>query len=322
MNKEPIQPHIQLAIMSRDYVISRAIHAIAHLGIADYMSDRPIDVHELAHLTSTVPELLDRILTFLSAYGLFIKEGNSYALTSLSAPLRQDHPNSMQDILSMVDESWWQAFAQLETTLKTGETAFKVQHGLEFFDFLNQNPEKKIRFQKGISKLSALDDKAITQGYNFDQFKTLTDIGAGHKELSQAIKEQCPSISIHLFNLVEHINKYPSDDYWLSLPKTESYLFKGILHDFDDEKIVRVLIDCYQHMSQHSSLIIAEQVIPEHDLPHTNKTMDIVMMVLLGGRQRKLDDWRELIESTGFKLKNTYPTKGIYTVMEFLKDYT
>ncbi len=321
MNKDSIPPHVQLAIMSRDYVVSRAIHAIAHLGIADHMSEQPIAVRELAHLTSTIPDLLDRILSFLSNYGLFIKNGDAYALTPLSAPLRQDHPNSMQDVLSMVDESWWQAFAQLETTLKTGTTAFKIQHGLEFFDFLNQNPEKKIRFQKGISKLSALDDKAITQGYNFGQFKSLTDIGAGYMELSRAIKEQYPSISVTLFNLIEHISKYPTNDYFLSLEKTEAYLLKGILHDFDDEKVIRILIDCYQNMPMHSSLIVAEQVIPDNDLPHTNKTMDIVMMVLLGGQQRKLKDWYELIETTGFKLKNTYPTQGIYTIMEFLKDY-
>lgn len=319
MNKDSIPPHVQLAIMSRDYVVSRAIHAIAHLGIADYMSEQPINVHELAHLTSTIPELLNRILSFLSNYGLFIKNGDSYALTTLSAPLKQDHPNSMRDVLSMVDESWWQAFAQLETTLKTGETAFKLQHGMEFFDFLNQNTEKKIRFQKGISKLSALDDKAITQGYNFGQFKSITDIGAGHTELSRVIKEHYPVVSVTLFNLIEHMNKYPTNDYFLSLEKTEAYLFKGVLHDFDDEKVIRILIDCYQNIPTHSSLIVAEQVIPEHDLPHTNKTMDIVMMVLLGGQQRTLKDWSELIETTGFQLKNTYPTQGIYTIMEFLK---
>ena len=319
MKKELIQPHMQLAIMSREYVVSRAIHAIANLGIADHMSEQPISVQELAQLTSTVPELLDRVLNFLTVYGLFTKSGTSYALTPLSAPLREDHPYSMKDVLSMVDESWWQAFAHLETGLKTGSPAFKHQHGTDFFSFLNSNPEKKTRFQKGISKLSTFDDNAITQGFNFGKYKSLIDIGSGQAGLSKAIAIQYPSISITLFNLMTQINANSNDDYFSTLTAAEAYLFKGILHDFDDEKVKHILTHCWKHMPSNSSLIIAEQVIPQNNLPHTNKTMDIIMMVLVGGRQRMINNWCELIETTGFKLTNTCPTQGIYTLMEFTR---
>ncbi|MCL5271786.1 MAG: methyltransferase, partial [Gammaproteobacteria bacterium] len=101
MNTELPPPHVQLAIMSREYVVSRAIHAIAQLGIADQMSDKAISVQELAAATSTIPELLDRVLTFLSDYGLFIKNEAGYTLTSLSQPLRTDHPFSMKEVLGI-----------------------------------------------------------------------------------------------------------------------------------------------------------------------------------------------------------------------------
>lgn len=315
MNKESIPPHMQLAVMSREYVVSRAIHAIAHLGIADHMTEEPVSVQELARLTSTVPELLDRVLNFLTVYGLFKKNGEDYALTPLSAPLRQDHPYSMKDVLSMVDESWWQAFAHLETGLKTGIPAFKEQHGTDFFTFLNENAEKKVRFQKGLNKLSTYDDKAITQGYNFSQFKKIIDIGKGQDGLSKAITAYYPATTVDLYNLMAQTE----NEYFSALPAADAYLLKGVLHDFDNEKIKKILTDCHQHMPDHSSLIIAEQVIPENDQPHTNKTMDIIMMVLVGGRQRTSTSWCEIIESAGFKLKNTFPTPGIYTVMEFFK---
>ncbi|MCL9685592.1 methyltransferase [Legionella maioricensis] len=317
MNKESVQPHVQLAVMSREYVVSRAIHTIANLGIADHMSEQPISVQELARLTSTVPDLLDRLLNFLTVYGLFSKNGDAYALTPLSAPLRGDHPYSMKDVLSMVDESWWQAFAQLETALKTGTTAFKLQHGTDFFDFLNHNPEKKTRFRKGIEKLSSFDDNAITQGYNFGQFKHVVDIGAGLNNLSKVIAIQYPSTTTILFNLMEKINQQVTNDYFSSLPTADAYLFKGVLHDFGDEQVKNILTNCYKHLPKHASLIIAEQAMPQNEQPHTNKTMDIIMMVLVGGKQRTLNNWCELIEAAGFKLKNTYATPGVYTIMEF-----
>ncbi|BCA95957.1 O-methyltransferase [Legionella antarctica] len=317
MNKESIQAHVHLAVMSREYVVSRSIQTIANLGIADHMSDQPTSLPELARLTSTVPELLDRVLNFLTVYGLFSKHGNAYALTPLSAPLRRDHPHSMKDVLGMVDESWWQAFSQLEAALKTGTSAFKLQHGTDFFNFLNHNPEKKTRFQKGIEQLSNFDDEAITKVFNFGQFESLIDIGSGLNNLSKTIKHQYPTTTTTLFNLIDEINQDVTNDYFSSLPTADAYLFKGILHDFDDTKVKNILANCYQHLPKFASLIIVEQVMPQNQQPHTNKTMDIIMMVLVGGKQRTINSWCELIETSGFKLKNAYPTSGVYTVMEF-----
>lgn len=67
MDIESTPAHIRLAIMSRDYVVSRSIQAIAKLGIADHMSDNLTPVEIIAKKTSTIPELLDRLLSFLSS---------------------------------------------------------------------------------------------------------------------------------------------------------------------------------------------------------------------------------------------------------------
>lgn len=314
MKTELPPPHVQLAVMSREYVVSRAIHAVANLGVADHMSEEPMHIDQLAHYTGTIPELLGRVLTFLGNYGLFIKQGDNYALTPLSAPLKSDHPYSMKDVFGMVDESWWNAFAHLENELKTGIPAFKQQHGKDFFAFKRDNPEVKNRFDKGMGKLSNLDDQAIVQGFNFTSFTSLVDMGNGSELLSKTILKDYPHLSIDYFNIYEAA-KNPS----FELPLADAYLFKGSLHDFDDQDVRKILKCCYEQMDKGTSLIIAEQVIPEHDAPHTNKTMDIIMMVLVGGKQRTLGEWCKLVESVGFKLKGSHTTQGIFTVMEFCR---
>ncbi|WP_232220612.1 methyltransferase family protein [Legionella tunisiensis] len=143
MHSNQEQPHIQLATMSRWYVVSRALHAVAKLGIANHMSLKPIDIDELAERTGTIPELLDRVLKFLSAYGLFNCDETGYSLTSLSMPLRDDDPHSVRDVLCMVDDSWWQSFAHLDTSLKTGNSAFSHQHGDSFLVFLVNTQRNK-----------------------------------------------------------------------------------------------------------------------------------------------------------------------------------
>lgn len=306
---DPIPPHVQLANMSRQYVVSRAIHTIARLNIADFMSEEPIDIHKLAELTGTKPDLLDRLLRFLTVYGLFVQTEKGYALTSLSFPLRSDDPNSIKDILSMVDSTWWEAFSTLELGLKSGISPFKHQHGEEFFELLQQQPEIQMGYDKGMSKLSAMDDKGIAACFDFTPIKQLVNITHRTNDLDKAIQAVYPNLIINQCTL-EHIDELTSAD---------AYMMKGLLHDFSEDYIHQLLDILYQHMPTHSRLLVAEQLIPEDNLPHTNKTMDIIMMVLVGGKQRTENEWRVLIEPHGFKWVSTHPTKGVYSVMEFLK---
>lgn len=300
--------HVQLAIMSRDYVVSRAIHALAQLSIADYMSDSPIPVNELAQRSQTKPELLERILHFLSLYGVFAKHPTGYALTPLSHPLRTDDPNSIKSVLAMVDEYWWNAFAHLETTLRTGTPGFELANQSDFFDFLSQHPVQKNQFKQGLAQLAGFDDPAIAKGLAFDRFTRLVNIGEGKEHLTQTLQQYYPHLALSTVYL-------PLQD----LPDADAYLLKGVLHDFNDSEVLALLKSCHHQMNPQSSLIIAEQVMPAEDQQHTNQTMDIIMMVLVGGRQRPLLDWQHLIESAGFKLKAASPTAGIFTLMEFLR---
>ncbi|RUR17306.1 methyltransferase [Legionella sp. km535] len=317
MNTKLLPPHIQLAMMSREYVVSRTLHVIAQLGLADHMSDQPKSVTELAQLTGTIPDLLDRVLTFLTDYGLFIKEGEAYALTPLSYPLKQDNACSIKDILGMFDDCWWQAFSQLETSLKSGIPAFKHQHGTDFYEFMNNHPNKKNHYEKGMAALSKLDDDLIAQHFNFGQFSQVLDLGYGRAGLAEAIVKHHPGVHIDLHPFDPELIKNENDPSLLNLPDADAYIFKGILHDFNDQIIIKRLKELRNTMKHRSSLIIAEQVIPDNDLPHTNKTMDIIMMVLVGGRQRTATNWIELIEPIGFKLVSITPTQGMFTLMQF-----
>lgn len=200
MDKYLHQPHLELATMSRWYVVSRAIHTVARLGLANYMSDSPVHVDTLAEKTGTQAVQLERILRFLSAYEIFNESAEGYSLTPLSKPLRDNDPHSIRDVLCMADESWWQAFSQMDKALVTGKSGFSHQHGEDFFNFLSQYPEKQKNFDIGMAKLSTYDDMAIAKGFNFSVFKTLTDMGGGLGGLSRAIHACHPEVMITLFD--------------------------------------------------------------------------------------------------------------------------
>ncbi|KTD68401.1 O-methyltransferase [Legionella steelei] len=328
MQSQMDTPHIQLAIMSRWYVVSRALQAVAKLGIANHLASGPKRIDELAKLTESKPELLDRVLKFLTSYNLFNFDNGFYSLTELSNPLRDDDPHSMRDVLCMVDDIWWQAFSQLDTSLKTGTPAFEIQHGDDFFSFLSEHPEKQQNFDRGMAKLSSYDEKAISSAFNFSTFSSIVDMGGGRGGLLKAITAQHPELTAILFDTPAVIGQLDphafsnkvslqEGDFFATIPQVDAYIFKGVLHDFNDEMMHKILKNCAQQMPQHATLFIVEQVMPDDNKPHPNKTMDLVMMVLLGGRQRTLSEWQKSIEPTGFTFKNSYPTNSLFTLMEF-----
>lgn len=326
--KEQEQGYVQLANLSRSYVVSRAIHTVAKLGLANYMSTTPIPIDALAKATKTKAEPLDRLLRFLSAYKVFVRHEGGYALTELSKPLRDDDPHSIRAVLCMVDDSWWQAFSQLEHCLKTGDSAFTYQHGDDFFSFLKKSPEKQSNFDRGMAKLSTFDDEAISKAYPFGSFSSLIDLGGGRGGLVNAIAKHHPLVELSLFDTQAVIEQLKPDDlppsikrvsgsFFSTIPLANAYMFKGVLHDFNDEMMKDILSNCSHQLPKDATLFIAEQVLPETNEPHPNKTMDIVMMVLLGGRQRTLKEWQQCIEPSGFYFKASYPTESIFTLMEF-----
>lgn len=328
MQANPEQPHVQLINMSRWYVISRAIHTVAKLGLANHMSLQPIKINELAEITGTIPELLDRLLKFLSAYNIFNCHEDSYSLTELSMPLRDDAPNSVRAVLSMVDDSWWQAFSSIDNSLKTGSSAFSLQHGDDFFSYISKHPEKQSNFDKGMARLSTFDDNELSKTYDFSQFSNLIDMGGGRGGLIKALAKNYPTLQLTLFDSQQVIAQLNQDDFspqvslvsgdfLAKIPKADAYIFKGVLHDFNDKLTHQILSNCRQQMPKDASLFIAEQVLPDNNSPHPNKTMDIVMMVLLGGRQRTSDEWQKTIEPSGFGYESSYKTNTLFTLMRF-----
>ncbi|STX28717.1 O-methyltransferase [Legionella beliardensis] len=322
------EPFMILATMSRWYVVSRAIHVVAQLGLANYMSDEPISIEQLAEQSNTKPELLARLMRFLSAYKLFNFQQNGYSLTELSKPLRDDDPHSIRDVLCMADESWWQAFSQFDESLKTGKSAFYHQHGDHFFNYLSKNPQKQANFDRGMAKLSTYDDDTISKSYNFGELTSIVDMGGGRGGMVQSIAKHYPTVNVILFDTPAVINQlnaheFPpqarliAGDFLKEIPMADAYLFKGVLHDFDDATMQQILTNCAQQMPKKSTLFIAEQVMPDDNTPHPNKTMDIVMMVLLGGRQRTLSEWQQSIEPLGFHFEASYNTTSLFTLMKF-----
>jgi hypothetical protein len=63
-------------------------------------------------------------------------------------------------------------------------------------------------------------------------------------------------------------------------------------------------------MPQGSKLLLIEYLIPERNIPHPSKFMDMNMLVMTGGRGRTAKEWQQLIEDAGLKFLKIISTQS------------
>src|SRR2546423_908762 len=133
--------------LSRAYIVSRALHVAAEIGVADHVGDTPVPVGRLAELTSCQPQLLERLLRLLASHRIFSESApGEFVATPFSNVLRGDALGSLRPGLMMVNAAWWAAVGDLGHSVKTGETAFVNRQGEPFFSYLKKNPADQATF--------------------------------------------------------------------------------------------------------------------------------------------------------------------------------
>ncbi|PWY67951.1 o-methyltransferas-like protein [Aspergillus heteromorphus CBS 117.55] len=80
------------------------------------------------------------------------------------------------------------------------------------------------------------------------------------------------------------------------------YYFRGVLHDFTDEKARTILGNTVAVMGPESSILVDEMVLPDKNVHWGATKMDLKMMANLGSQERTRSQWLALFESVGLRV--------------------
>jgi cyclopropane fatty-acyl-phospholipid synthase-like methyltransferase len=110
-----------------------------------------------------------------------------------------------------------------------------------------------------------------------------------------------------------------SGDFFESVPPADGYVMKNIIHDWDDERALRILKNCAAHLKPGGKVILIETVVTPGNEPHLSKWMDVEMFMLPGGRERTESEFAALFSQAGLKLTRVVPTQSPLCVIESQK---
>jgi SAM-dependent methyltransferase len=302
------------------FMRTQALAAAARLGLADLVSDEPIEVGELARQVGAHEGSLYRLLRALSSDGVFAEvEPGRFVRTALSDGLRSDAPLSDRWIAIAFGAEHYRGWAESFHSFCTGEPGFDRAYGVPYFDYLEQNAEASATFNRAMgagtrSRLAALVE------HDWAEVRHVVDVGGGNGTALAAVLAANPHLTGAVFDLPSALDGAPpvlaeagvakrcdlvgGNFFTDPLPPADVYVLSQILHDWDDERAAAILRNCRRSIADDGRLLVLDAVVPSSPEPHFRKLFDLHMLVLLGGKERTNDEWQTLFAATGFKVAN------------------
>ena len=322
--------------MITGYWISQAIYAAAKFGIADHLKDGPRTIEQLAADTSTNADALYRLLRALASIGIFA-EGppRQFSLTPMAEALQSDIPGSKRALALMSGDEQFRAWAEIDYSIQTGKKAFDKVFGKPIFDYLGDHLDKARIFDAAMVGIHGRESNAVHDAYDFSKIGTLADIGGGNGSQLIALLKSHPTMKGILFDLPHVIDRAKAQiesaglsnrcrlvagDFFQNVPDgADAYFMRHIIHDWEDEKSLTILRNCHRAMPAHGKLLLVESVIPPGNEPFGGKFLDLVMLLIPGGKERTKDEYQTLFEKAGFTLSKIVPTSTEVSIIEAVK---
>lgn len=326
----PSPANVQVLQLTSACWASRCLHAIAELGVADALGDRPASTEAIAKATGTQPQALYRVLRLLASLGIFEWKNGTWHHTEASRYLRSDHPGSLRDYVRMLGlPEFWSALGELEHSLRTGETSFTKLHPEGVFRYMASHPEQSRIFNSAMTAKSHRDIAAILPAYDFSQFATIADIAGGRGHLLRAILKDSPKTQGILFDqphVVAEVTPEPGEKFSViggsfftdSMPKADAYLLMNIIHDWPDAESIRILSAIRSAMPTHARVLVIEAVVPSTPGPHLSKELDIIMMAIPGGMERTQEEYAGLAPRCALRLNRIVETMSPNSILEMV----
>ena len=312
---------------------ARAVCVAAKLGLADQLAAGPKTVEQLASATGTHAQSLYRLLRALASIECFREESpRRFASTPLGDTLRTGVAGTLRfPAIAILGQEHYDAWGDVLHAVRTGQTAFDHHFGMGIWEYYKQHDEHAKNFDQAMTDFTHAIDAAIIEAYDFTGVKHLVDIGGGHGVLLCDIIEKNPTIRGTIFDqpyVAEGAKKSiaargfadrittAGGDFFESVPAADVYMMKFIIHDWDDEKSIKILSTVRKSITPGGRLLIIDSVIPQGNDPDFGKFMDLNMLVMTGGRERTEKEFAELLKAAAFRLTYVVPTNSAVSVVE------
>ncbi|MEU0882301.1 methyltransferase [Lentzea sp. NPDC005914] len=289
----------------------------------------PATVDRLAAELDVDPMALELLLGHLVTLGVVDRIDAGYRTTEFGANLCADAGTGLHNLLHHDTAAGRAdlAFVDLAHSIRTGEPAYPLRYGRDFWTDLAERPHLREAFDRQMTWRIRQRIPRFVEAFDWARFATIVDVGGGPGDLLAAVLEAHPDTRGHLVDLEAgparaNLARFgdragaSKGSFFDPLPAgRDAYLLFDILHDWDDDGAGRILARCAEAMTRDAVLVVIEGI---RGVGAATE-MDLIMLVHFGGRERSIAELEKLAEPHGLVLAGTTKVQGDHSVLEFRK---
>ncbi|KAJ4723240.1 O-methyltransferase [Melia azedarach] len=343
-DSELLQAHAHVWNQIYNFINSMSLKCAVQLGIPDIISKhgKPMTLDELVTalpIHPTKSQYIYRLMRILLHSGVFslqiIGQEEAYVLTKASQLLVEDNPLTLKPfLLAALNPALTTPWCHLSTWFQNDDpTPFATVHGMTLWDFAGHEPKFNGFFNEAMASDARLVASVVLHKCKdvFKGLNTLVDVGGGTGTMAKAIAKEFPQTECTVFDLKHVVAdlkgdgnlKYVGGDMFEAIPPADALLLKWVLHDWNDEECVKILKKCKEAITSNGKVgkviiidMMRENKKGDDESIETQLFFDMLMMVLLNGKERDEKEWAKLFQEAGFSDYKINPILGLRSLIE------
>src|SRR5215467_4605311 len=205
----------------------------------------------------------------------------------------------MRDVaIALTEPGHWLPWGRLSDAIRTGRHQTPEVLGADLFQYYADNPVEGRAFTGAMSDLSAPMADEIARVLDTSWARHVVDVGGASGTLIAALLDRNPALQgtiVDRLDVVPRAKAAVADsglssrcrvvegDFFATVPEADIYLLKHIIHDWDDARSIRILVNCARALRPNGRIVIVEKLIPEDDRASQTSLADLNMLVVLPG---------------------------------------
>jgi acetylserotonin O-methyltransferase len=299
---------------------SKTMFAAVSLGVFDALSAGPKSSTILAAELNADRESLERLLDACVGLQLLRRLDDRYENAPVAATyLTKTSPNRLTGYLNYSNDVMWRLWANLEGAVREGTHRWKQTYGWDgpIFSHFFKTEETRREFLMGMHGFGLISSPHVVAAFDLSRFTRFVDLGGATGHLAIAACQKYPTMKAVVFDLPEavplaeeivgassvadRIEVVAGDFFSDPLPAGDLYALGRIVHDWSEEKILRLLGRIYESLPANGAVLIAEKLLSDtRDRPRWAQMQDLNMLTCTEGRERTLQEYEALLRQVGF----------------------
>jgi SAM-dependent methyltransferase len=292
------------------------VHVVATLRIADHIAAGKTEIGPLAAAAGADRDSLDRVLRHLVSKGLFEEPSRGrFQLNDAARALLEDSIHLGLD-LDGIGGRMAHAWGTLLSAVRTGKPAYHEVFGRGFWDDLDAHPDIAASFDAlmGVAGHGTPDPHVLLDPADWESVRTVVDVGGGTGALLAEVLRARPKVRGTLVELPGPVARSAevfraagvadrvtgvAQSFFDPLPGgADLYILKSVIHDWPDREATAILKRCAEAARPSGRVVVFTGAGPGEEA-----SPELLMMVLVGGKARTLDEFRAMAHEAGMEVR-------------------